>query len=42
VVKYLNNRKAITNDLEEYANVDSDCEGESTAAEGGTLKEEEN
>jgi len=42
VVKYLKNRKATTNDLEEYANVDSDCEGEPTEADDGTLREEEN
>ena len=42
MVKHLKNRKALANDLEEYANVDSDCEDESTEAENGTLKEEEN
>ena len=42
VVKHLKDRKAIKNDLEEYPNVDSDCEGEPTEAEDGTLKEEEN
>ena len=42
VVKHLNNRRTPTKDLEEYANVDSDCEGESTEAGDGTLKGAEN
>jgi len=42
VVKHLKDRKAITNDLEGYANVDSDCEGEPAEAEDGMSKEEEN
>ena len=41
MVKYLKDRKAVTNDLEEYANVDSDCEGEPAEADDVTLKEEE-
>jgi len=41
VVKHLKDRKPLANDLEEYANVDSDCEDESTEAENGTLKEDE-
>jgi len=42
VVKYLKNQKALTNDPEGYANVDSDCEDESTGAHDGTLIQEEN
>jgi len=44
VVKRLKGRNALTSDMEEYVNVESDCEDEggSTGADGGTLKEEEN
>ena len=44
MVKRLKGRKAFTGDMEEYANVESDCEGEGDSAEGdeGTLKEEQN
>jgi len=44
VVKRLKGRKPLTNDMEEYINVESDCEGEGdlAGADEGTPKEEEN
>ena len=44
VVKRLKGRNALTHDMDEYINVESDCEGEGdlTEAVEGTLKEEEN
>ena len=44
MVKRLKGRKVLTSHMEEYADVDSDCEGEgdSTGVNRGTLKEEEN
>jgi hypothetical protein len=41
VVKYLSGGNALINDLEGDVNVESDCEGDSTGAEDGTLKAKE-
>ena len=44
MVKRLKGRNGLTSDVEEYVNVESDCEDEggSTGADEGTLKEDEN
>ena len=42
MVKYLKGRNVPIKDLEGGVNVDSDCEGDSTGAGGGTLSEERN
>jgi len=40
VVKYTEGRNAFTNDLEGYAHVDSDCEGNPSGASDGTSEEQ--